>query len=108
MNKQGLLVDYYYCTGCHACEVACQQEHSFSAGQFGVTVTEYITKTRNGLTIDYVPHFTDLCNMCLHRTRNGKKPACVKHCLASCITVGPVEELLSQTKEKSKYLLYMR
>ena len=27
MARYGILVDYDYCTGCHTCEVACQQEH---------------------------------------------------------------------------------
>ena len=45
MAKNGLLIDYDYCTGCHTCEVACQQEHSYPAGEFGIKVTEYILET---------------------------------------------------------------
>jgi len=106
MEKYGLLIDYHYCTGCHACEVACQQENMYSSGQFGVTVTEYILQTRNGLSIDYVPFFTDLCNLCLHRVKNGRQPACVKHCLASCIIHGPISELLPMVADKPKNVLY--
>ena len=25
--RRGLLIDYYYCTGCRSCEVACDIEH---------------------------------------------------------------------------------
>ncbi len=30
--EHGLLIDYAYCTGCHACEVACAQELRRPAG----------------------------------------------------------------------------
>ena len=36
----GLLIDYEYCTGCHSCEVACREEHSFGIGTFGIKVME--------------------------------------------------------------------
>ena len=26
-RREGLLIDYEYCTGCHACEVACAEAH---------------------------------------------------------------------------------
>jgi len=32
MPRNGLLIEYGYCTGCHACEVACKQEHNYSEG----------------------------------------------------------------------------
>lgn len=35
MSDYGMLVDYEYCTGCHACEVACKQEHRIPAGRVG-------------------------------------------------------------------------
>jgi Fe-S-cluster-containing dehydrogenase component len=45
MAKYGLLINYDYCTGCHSCEVACQQEHDFPAGKNGIMVTEYLYET---------------------------------------------------------------
>ena len=53
-SKNGLLIDYQYCTGCHTCEVACQQEHNYPAGKFGITVTEHILETMHGLSIYYL------------------------------------------------------
>ena len=41
MAKNGLLINYNYCTGCHSCKVACQQEHDFPAGKNGIKVTEF-------------------------------------------------------------------
>lgn len=30
--RNGLLIDYEFCTGCQSCEIACKQEHGFSVG----------------------------------------------------------------------------
>lgn len=106
MKKKGLLIDYYYCTGCHSCEVACQQEHGFPAGTFGITVTEYILNTPDGITIDYVPFKTDICNLCGHRTIHGEQPSCVKHCQSKCMYYGPLDELLEEMKKRPKAVLY--
>ena len=38
MSKNGILVDYQYCTGCYSCEVACQSEHNLPLEQWGVKV----------------------------------------------------------------------
>ncbi len=41
--EYGLLIDYEYCTGCHACEVACAQENRREAGTIkGIEVLEYL------------------------------------------------------------------
>ena len=32
MPKYGLLIDYEFCVGCHACEIACKQEHNRPRG----------------------------------------------------------------------------
>ncbi len=33
-TRYGLLIDYEFCTGCHACEVACKMELSLPNGQW--------------------------------------------------------------------------
>lgn len=104
--KNGLLIEYKYCTGCHSCEVACHQEHNYPAGKHGITVTEHILETLNGMSIYYLPFPTDLCNLCLSRTQNGKKPSCVKHCLASCMHYGSLDELIKKAEGMEKSVLY--
>jgi Fe-S-cluster-containing dehydrogenase component len=106
MAKNGLLIEYHYCTGCHSCEVACQQEHNYPAGKFGITVTEHVLETMNGMTIYYLPFPTDLCNLCAHRVKQGEKPACVKHCLASCIHYGSTDQLVREIENRPKTVLY--
>ena len=49
MPDHGLLVDYEYCTGCHACEVACKQEHRIPARKAGgIKIIELIQELPGG------------------------------------------------------------
>ena len=108
MATYGMLIDYQYCTGCHTCEVACQQENEYNAGQFGITVTEHILPGKKNLLIDYVPFLTDLCNFCLPRVKQGNKPACVKHCLARCMAFGTIDEMAAEAEKSTKAVLYVK
>ena len=106
MPKYGLLIEYNYCTGCHACEVACQQEHDFPPGKNGITVTEYVYETSTKISIDYLPFLTDLCDLCVKRIREGEEPACVKHCQAACMQFGHLGELVKEMEKRPKMVLY--
>lgn len=103
-----MLIDVYYCTGCHSCEVACQQENGYDAEQFGIVVTEHILKETDGITIDYVPYMTNLCNFCMSRVAEGRKPSCVKHCQARCMTFGPIEEIMEEAKNSKKGMIFVK
>ena len=35
-GEYGLLIDYEYCSGCHACEVACKKRLGLPEGEFGI------------------------------------------------------------------------
>jgi Fe-S-cluster-containing dehydrogenase component len=106
MAKYGLLIDYNYCTGCHTCELACQQEHDFEVGKCGIQVTEFEYETLTALAIDYLPYPTDLCDLCIGRHKEGLAPACVKHCQARCMAFGPLEELVKEMEERPKTALF--
>jgi Fe-S-cluster-containing dehydrogenase component len=106
MAKYGLLINYDYCTGCHSCEVACQQEHDFPAGKNGIIVTEYEYETLTKICIDNLPFITELCDLCINRHQEGEEPACVKHCQAKCMKFGFIGELVKDMEERSKMALY--
>ena len=38
--RNGLLIDYEFCTGSQSCEIACKQEHGFSVGTWGIRVLD--------------------------------------------------------------------
>ena len=107
MAKNGLLIDYDFCTGCLTCEVACQQEHGYPAGKLGIKVTEYILEgLKEKPSIFYLPFPTDLCNLCSDRTQKGEAPSCVKHCQSECMKYGPLNELVKEMEKKPRMVLF--
>lgn len=108
----GLLIDYEYCTGCHTCEIACQQEHGFApkelfdTGSKGIEVYEIGPHAlgNDRSQYEFLPVPTALCDLCANRTAKGKEPTCVKHCQAACISYGSVEELSKKMTSKKMSL----
>ena len=107
MPKKALMIDYEYCTGCHSCEVACKQEHSYPVGKGGIHMNEITTTLAEGrLRIDYIPFPTAYCDLCAARTRRGELPACVKHCQAQVMAYGTVSELAKTMDKKSHMVMF--
>jgi len=100
MARYGILVDYEFCSGCYACEVACQAEHEMPLAQWGVKVLDlgpWPIREQDGTEtdryqFDYIPTFTKLCDLCAERTGKGKLPTCVHHCQAACLKYVTAEE----------------
>lgn len=106
-NKNGLLIDYEYCTGCFACTVACCQEHGWEAPLSGIKVMEIVQDLpKDKAYLTFLPFPTELCVLCNKRTKKGLDPACVKHCMANCITYGNLKELAKGLEEKSRMVLW--
>lgn len=95
MSKQGLLINYEYCTGCHACEVACKKRLGLPEGQFGIKVVQVgpYQVDRETWVYDFVPVLTDQCTLCTERVEAGKWPSCVHNCQSMIIENGSEEEL---------------
>ena len=93
MARNGLLIQYDWCTGCHACEIACKQEHDFPVGLCGIKVEEIIMKGPDKVSVDYGVNVTRYCDLCTSRVKDGQEPSCVKHCQSRCITYGTLAEL---------------
>ena len=107
MSRNGLLIQYEYCTGCYACEVACKQEHNYPVGKGGIKVNEIITELQDRLRIDYLPFPTEYCDLCAARMKRGEKePACVKHCQAAIMWYGPVAELAKLVEDKPRSVIF--
>jgi Fe-S-cluster-containing dehydrogenase component len=104
--RKGLLINYEYCTGCHSCEVACKQEHGYPAGRWGIMVKDCTRETEGKVQVDFLPFPTDLCDLCSPRTAAGEAPACVKHCMAACISYGELEELAREMGSKPRSSLF--
>lgn len=97
MADYALLIDYKYCTNCHACEVSCQNYHHIPIGEWGIKVNEMgpirMSQLDGKWLWDYVPVPSDLCDLCADRVAEGKDPACVHHCLGACMELVPLEKL---------------
>lgn len=112
MAKKGILVDMHYCSGCHACEIACKQENEFNVGEWGIKITQMITDIPGDDTdrvhFDYIPYFTPQCNLCAERIASGEdiRPACVKHCGTACMKYGDIDELAEELKNTPRGILY--
>jgi len=108
MARHGLLIDYKFCTGCRACEVACKQEHDIPVGKWGIKVVEIgpwqISEDKWQLA--YIPVPTEQCTLCGKRVAKGKKPACVHNCQAAVMKFGPVEELAKEMGRASRMVLF--
>ena len=106
--EYGLYIDYDWCSGCHACELACKQEHDLKTDQWGIRVVERSYRTADRITIEYVPIPTEYCNFCMARVKEGKSPACVHHCMTKCMDFGPMEEMTKLASKKKKTVVWGR
>jgi len=106
-TKHGLLIDYEYCTGCFACQVACAQEYGRPKETVGIQVIETVQMLPNGKPyLCFIPFPTELCSLCTSRTREGLEPACVKHCMARCIKHGQISDLAKEMTKKGRMVLW--
>lgn len=105
---KGMLIDYQYCTGCHACEVACKKELNLEKGQYGIHVLQDGPRQLpNGRwEYRYIPLKTSLCDYCDARVAEGKAPSCVQHCPARIIFCGELDELSKLLAQKPGALLF--
>ncbi|ATW23652.1 oxidoreductase [Candidatus Formimonas warabiya] len=108
MSKNGLMIDYEYCTGCHSCEVACKNRLRLPVGKYGIKVSEigpFLLEAPDKFEWNFIPVPTSLCDMCGDLVAKGEKPACVHHCLGACMDYGPAEELAEKMAAKGKKVM---
>lgn len=110
-SNYGLLVDMQWCTGCHTCETACQMEHGFPVGQYGIKISEigpwqYERGGKAKWQYSYLPVPTDQCDGCKERVAKGKLPTCVHHCQAKCLEFGTAEDLAAKAVANPRKVLF--
>lgn len=107
MMPYGILVDYQWCSGCRSCEIACQMEHDLPPERTGVKIFEVGPWQIEGerWQHDYLPVFTNECDLCHKRVGEGKEPSCVQHCQARILEYGKVAELAGKMDKKKQSLI---
>ena len=103
-----LLSNYEYCSGCHACEVACKVEHDLPDGQFGIKILQDGPRQLPSGKWEYnhLPMPTSLCDLCADRVAEGRLPKCVHHCQAGIMEYGTVEELSKIMEAKPNSVMF--
>lgn len=111
MSRNGLLIDYEYCCGCHTCEVACQKEHDYPVEVWGMYLNQMgpyrYEDYHDVILYEYLPMPTDLCDLCGERTAKGELSTCVKHCQTNCLKYGPIDELVKDLDRKPKQAMFV-
>ena len=104
-----LLIDYEFCTGCHACEVACKKHLGLPQGQFGIKLLQDGPRELpgGGWEYNYLPMPTSLCDLCAPRIAEGTDAACVHHCPAHAMRFGTVEEIAAAAAEKGRRAMFV-
>ena len=107
MLKQfGIVVDLDRCTGCLACEIACNQENNLPPGKQWIKVhtigPEEIDKR---LRTEFFPMMLDDCTVCSHRILKGLAPSCVDNCPLKALTFGTTDKILQLLEGKKRYQL---
>lgn len=105
-----VVVDYSWCIGCRFCVVACP----YFARRFNWAAPS-VAPERINPTQGYLsnrPRFkgvVEKCTFCLHRTRNGRNPACLEACPTGARKFGnlndPDSEIRKIIESKRVYVL---
>jgi len=109
MERNGLLIDYEFCSGCRTCEVAGKTEKNIPVGKWCIKVleSEPWEIEKDVWEYNFIPYPTDMCDLCKDRVAKGKDPTCVHHCLAQVMKYGPIEELVKELDKKGKQVLFV-
>ena len=109
--RNGLLIDYEWCTGCHSCEVACKEEHGYGVGEWGIHILEdglwQVGDDPHNWVWNHIPTPSKLCDLCADRVSAGREPTCVHHCLAQVMKFGPIDELVEEMDKKPNQVLFV-
>ena len=94
------VIDYDWCIGCRYCEAACP----YWARRFNFAKPE-IPKEEVNPKMSYLSNrprpkgVTEKCTFCLHRTREGKMPACLEVCPTGARKFGNVLDAKSEVAQ---------
>lgn len=88
-----VVVDYNWCIGCRYCEAACPYHARRFNWKKPEILPEEINPDQAYLSNRIRPQgVMEKCTFCLHRTRNGRLPACLEACPTGARVFGNLED----------------
>ncbi len=99
-EKDGIVVvDYNWCIGCRYCEAACPYHARRFNWQKPQILAEEINPDQSYLSNRIRPQgVMEKCTFCLHRTRNGRLPACLEACPTGARVFGDLNDPNSEVR----------
>ncbi len=93
-EKDGIVVvDYHWCIGCRYCMAACPYDARRFNYEKPTLATAAINPNQNYLSNRIRPKgVVEKCTFCLHRTREGKFPACLEVCPTGARVFGDLRD----------------
>lgn len=96
-EERVLVEDIDLCVGCHACEVACSQEHG--SRRIRVLTVGPASDAEGGVRADWIVCGQETCDLCLSRAQKGDPPACVAACPTRALAVLKSREALNRLRQ---------
>ena len=94
------VIDYDWCIGCRYCEAACPYwARRFNFAQPGIPREEINPKMSYLSNRPRPKGVMEKCTFCLHRTREGKMPACLEVCPTGARKFGNVLDVESEVAQ---------
>ncbi len=99
-EKDGIVVvDYNWCIGCRYCEAACPYHARRFNWQKPQIPAPEINPDQSYLSNRIRPQgVMEKCTFCLHRTRNGRLPACLEACPTGARVFGDLNDPASEVR----------
>ncbi len=88
-----VVVDYNWCIGCRYCEAACPYHARRFNWEKPELSPEEVNPNQGYLSNRIRPQGTmEKCHFCLHRTREGRQPACLEACPTGARVFGDIND----------------
>ncbi len=94
-----LYADIDRCVGCHACEVACRQEHNLPLDETIIRILETEPeKVGEKITMNFIPVVNDKC--VITEAKNTVTPACASVCPTQALVYSDINTLTKLTQNE--------
>jgi len=91
MTEQYFYADIHRCVGCHACEVACQQEYGGDARERIRVDESEVLDSHGRLRVNFIPIILEKCLIESCMSDNKSEPVCMAVCPTRAMLINDLE-----------------